>query len=87
LPIRMDPGMAFGTGTHPTTVPCLSMIEMYLKKGDDFLDMGTGSGILMIAAAELGAERVVGIDKDETSGFGSCGNAYESILGFHNRKV
>jgi ribosomal protein L11 methyltransferase len=65
LVIRIDPGLAFGSGTHPTTALCLSMIETYLKKGDDFLDVGTGSGILMIAAAQLGAEMVVGIDKDE----------------------
>ena len=65
--IELDPGMAFGTGTHPTTVLCVAMIEKYLKKGDDFLDVGTGSGILMIAAAGLGAARVCGIDKDETA--------------------
>jgi ribosomal protein L11 methyltransferase len=65
LVIRIDPGMAFGTGAHPTTALCLSMMETYLKKGDDFLDVGTGSGILMIAAAELGAGMVVGIDKNE----------------------
>ena len=65
--IELDPGMAFGTGTHPTTVLCAAMIETYLKKGDCFLDVGTGSGILMIAAAKLGAARVCGIDKDETA--------------------
>ena len=65
--IELDPGMAFGTGTHPTTVLCAAMIEKYLKKGDRFLDVGTGSGILMIAAAGLGAARVCGIDKDETA--------------------
>ena len=65
--IKIDSGMAFGTGTHPTTALCLSMLEDYLNKGDEFLDVGTGSGILMIAAAKLGAERVVGIDKNETA--------------------
>ena len=65
--IELDPGMAFGTGTHPTTVLCAAMIEKYLKTGDCFLDVGTGSGILMIAAARLGAARVCGIDKDETA--------------------
>lgn len=65
--IELDPGMAFGTGTHPTTVLCAAMIEKYLKKGDGFLDVGTGSGILMIAAARLGAARICGIDKDETA--------------------
>ena len=67
LVIRIDPGMAFGTGTHPTTALCMNLIEEYLKKGDHFLDVGTGSGILMIAAAKLGAEKVVGIDKNEMS--------------------
>lgn len=65
--IELDPGMAFGTGTHPTTVLCAAMIETYLKKGDCFLDVGTGSGILMIAASRLGAARVCGIDTDETA--------------------
>jgi ribosomal protein L11 methyltransferase len=65
--IELDPGMAFGTGTHPTTVLSVAMIEKYLKKGDAFLDVGTGSGILMIAAAGLGAARICGIDKDETA--------------------
>jgi len=65
--IELDPGMAFGTGTHPTTVLCVAMIEKYLKTDDCFLDIGTGSGILMIAAARLGASRVCGIDKDETT--------------------
>ena len=63
--VELDPGMAFGTGTHPTTALCIEMIEAHLKKGDTFLDLGTGSGILMIAAAKLGAEMVCGVDKDE----------------------
>lgn len=67
LVIKIDSGMAFGTGAHPTTALCLSMIEDYLNKGDDFLDVGTGSGILMIAAAKLGAKMVVGIDKNKTA--------------------
>jgi len=65
--IELDPGMAFGTGTHPTTTLCISMIEKYIKKGDKFLDIGTGSGILMIAAAKLGAQKVCGIDNDEVA--------------------
>ncbi len=63
--LELDPGMAFGTGTHPTTVLCIKMIEQYLKQGSSFLDVGTGSGILMIAAAKLGAKHVTGIDNDE----------------------
>ena len=65
--IELDPGMAFGTGTHPTTALCIGLIEKYLSKGESFLDVGTGSGILMIAAAKLGAGRLCGIDKDEVA--------------------
>ena len=63
--IEIDPGMAFGTGTHPTTALCIQMIENHLNAGDSFLDVGTGSGILMIAAAKLGASVVHGVDNDE----------------------
>ncbi len=63
--VEIDPGMAFGTGTHPTTAMCIRLIEQYLKKGDTFLDIGTGSGILMIVAAKLGADTLCGIDNDE----------------------
>ena len=67
LVIELDPGMAFGTGTHPTTTMCISLIEKYLEKDDLFLDIGTGSGILMIAAAKLGAGKICGIDHDDTA--------------------
>lgn len=63
--LEVDPGMAFGTGTHPTTALCITLMEKYLLAGSTFLDIGTGSGILMIAAAKLGAVRLVGIDNDE----------------------
>jgi ribosomal protein L11 methyltransferase len=65
--IHLDPGMAFGTGTHPTTAMCLKLMETFLKPGQTFLDVGTGSGILMIAAAKLGAASLLGIDTDETA--------------------
>ncbi len=63
--LEIDPGMAFGTGTHPTTALCITLIERYLSAGSTFLDIGTGSGILMVLAARLGAARLVGIDNDE----------------------
>ena len=65
--IHLDPGMAFGTGTHPSTAMCIKLIETYLKPGSTFLDIGTGSGILMVAAAKLGAEHIMGIDNDEVA--------------------
>ncbi|HSO18845.1 MAG TPA: 50S ribosomal protein L11 methyltransferase [Desulfosarcina sp.] len=63
--LEIDPGMAFGTGTHPTTALCIRLLQNHLRAGDSFLDVGTGSGILMIAAAKLGAAFVSGIDNDE----------------------
>jgi ribosomal protein L11 methyltransferase len=65
--LELDPGMAFGTGTHPTTALCVQLIESHLKSGDSFLDIGTGSGILMLAAAKLGAEWLCGSDRDGTA--------------------
>lgn len=64
LVIEIDPGMAFGTGTHETTSLCLELIEKYMKPGDDVLDVGCGSGILAIAAGLLGANDVLGIEID-----------------------
>jgi ribosomal protein L11 methyltransferase len=63
--VELDPGMAFGTGTHPTTALCIEMIEAHLTAGDSFLDVGTGSGILMVVASKLGADKIYGVDKDE----------------------
>jgi len=62
--LEIDPGMAFGTGTHPTTRMCIGLIEKHLRPGDTFLDVGTGSGILMLAAAKLGAKAMTGVDND-----------------------
>ena len=63
LIIELDPGMAFGTGTHETTAMCVEMIEKHYH-GGKVLDVGTGSGILAIAAARLGADSVLGVDID-----------------------
>ncbi len=69
IPIRIDPGMAFGTGTHPTTQLCLELLEVQLLKEAelldvDIIDVGCGSGILSIAALKLGASRAFGVDTD-----------------------
>jgi ribosomal protein L11 methyltransferase len=64
LIIEIDPGMAFGTGTHPTTALCVQLLERYLQPGRTVLDVGTGSGILLIAAAKLGAGHLTGTDLD-----------------------
>ena len=62
--IRLDPGLAFGTGSHPTTRLCLEWLCMHPPLGCSVLDYGCGSGILAIAAAKLGADRVTGVDLD-----------------------
>ena len=64
--ITLDPGCAFGTGTHQTTQLCMKAIEKYLKKDDSVADIGTGSGILAICAKKFGANSVYGCDNDET---------------------
>ncbi len=63
--IELDPGMAFGTGTHETTTMCIQAMEKYMKASDTVLDIGCGSGILAIAASKLGAKNVIGVDLDE----------------------
>lgn len=65
LIIELDPGMAFGTGTHPTTVMCIQALERTVTKGDKVIDVGTGSGVLSIAAAMLGAAKVSAFDLDQ----------------------
>lgn len=66
ITINIDPGCAFGTGTHQTTQLCMVGLEKYLKKGDKVADIGTGSGILAIYAMKLGASSAFGCDNDET---------------------
>ena len=67
LIVEIDPGMAFGTGTHETTRLCIQMLDNIIRGGETVFDVGTGSGILAIAAAKLGAAKVLGIDNDERS--------------------
>ena len=64
--INLDPGCAFGTGTHQTTQLCMKALEKYMKKGDSVADIGTGSGILSILAMKLGASKTYGCDIDDT---------------------
>lgn len=63
--LHLEPGLAFGTGTHETTRLCLELLERYVAPGCDVLDVGCGSGILSVAALLLGADRAVGVDIDE----------------------
>lgn len=65
--VKLDPGMAFGTGTHESTMLCLEAIQRYIKPGFDVIDIGTGSGILAIAAKKLGANRVLAVDIDDVA--------------------
>jgi len=65
--VELDPGMAFGTGTHETTILCIEALEKYVKKDAVVYDVGCGSGILSIVAAKLGAKKVIGIDIDDLS--------------------
>ncbi|WP_431029742.1 50S ribosomal protein L11 methyltransferase [Lysinibacillus sp. LZ02] len=67
LIIELDPGMAFGTGTHPTTVMCLQALEKVVQVGETVVDVGTGSGVLSIGAALLGAKSVHALDLDEVA--------------------
>ncbi|WP_339311114.1 50S ribosomal protein L11 methyltransferase [Paenibacillus sp. FSL M7-0896] len=62
--IEIDPGMAFGTGTHPTTALCLRALEKHIVSGDEVIDVGTGSGILAVGAMLLGAASVLALDLD-----------------------
>lgn len=65
LLIELDPGRAFGTGSHPTTSLCLRLMEENIKENQSVIDVGTGSGILMVAAERLGASTIFGTDIDE----------------------
>lgn len=98
--IDLEPGLAFGTGTHETTRLCLELLEKYVQPDCDFLDMGCGSGILSVAALLLGAKSAVGVDIDplavktavenaENNGVqarftGICGNLAEKVSGRFN---
>ena len=75
LIVEIDPGTAFGTGAHETTKLCIKALKKYLKKGDNLLDVGCGSGILSIIGMKLGAGAALGIDIDENASRTSVENA------------
>lgn len=93
--LSIDPGLAFGTGSHETTRLCLEMCEKYMKKGDSVLDVGCGSGILGIATLLLGAEKAVGVDIDEAAvrtaeenaAINGVGDRFTAICGSFTDKV
>lgn len=76
--LQLDPGLAFGTGSHPTTRLCLQWLDHNLKGGESVLDYGCGSGILAIAALKLGAGSATGVDIDEQAILASKGNAVQN---------
>ena len=78
LNIVLDPGLAFGTGSHPTTHLCLAWLADHVKGGDSVLDYGCGSGILAIAAKKLGAAEVIGVDIDSQAIQSSKHNAAQN---------
>ncbi len=80
--LMLDPGLAFGTGSHPTTKLCLSWLDENIQAGDSVLDYGCGSGILAIAALKLGASHVVGVDIDEHAVTASHENAERNACDF-----
>lgn len=75
IPLYLNPGLIFGTGSHGTTRLCLEGVETYVQPGDRVLDLGTGSGILSIAALRLGASQAVGCDIDPKAGRVALENA------------
>jgi len=86
LNIVLDPGLAFGTGHHPTTRMCLRWLERMVRGGETVLDFGCGSGILAIAAMKLGAARADGVDIDEQALLAARRNAMQNRVQatFHN---
>lgn len=77
--IKINPGMAFGTGTHESTYMCLELLEKYVNKDDEIFDIGCGSGILAIAGLKLGAKRALAVDIDD-----KCIDASHENAGLNN---
>lgn len=84
--IILDPGLAFGTGAHPTTRLCLRWLAAHLRGGESVIDFGCGSGILAIAAIKLGAASASGIDVDEQALLAARSNAVQNqtVIRFHD---
>jgi len=80
LVIELDPGMAFGIGTHPTTVMCIKLLEKIIRGGETVFDIGTGSGILAIVSAKLGAGEVKAVDVDEVAVKAAKANASLNLV-------
>ncbi|GGY02050.1 50S ribosomal protein L11 methyltransferase [Paludibacterium paludis] len=78
--LQLDPGLAFGTGSHPTTRLCLQWLDAHIRGGESLLDYGCGSGILAIAALKLGAGRAVGVDIDPQAVRASIDNASQNSV-------
>ena len=90
IPVILDPGLTFGTGAHPSTQMCMEFMEELVKDGMDVIDLGSGSGILSIAALRLGAKTAVGVDIDpkaediarENAGFNDFGpDRFDAVTG------
>jgi len=81
--IRLDPGLAFGSGTHPTTDLCLQWLDGLNLQGNSVLDFGCGSGILALAALKLGAKHAIGVDNDPQALLASVDNAERNGVGEH----
>lgn len=78
--IRLDPGLAFGTGTHPTTALCLEWLDQHIHETDYVIDYGCGSGILALAALKLGAKRVLAVDNDPQALEATQSNAEQNAI-------
>lgn len=95
ITVTLDPGMAFGTGTHETTRLCMQLVEKYVKSDSTFLDIGTGSGILAITSLLLGAKKAVGVDIDdivltvghENAKLNNVDDRFEVIIGDLTEKI
>ena len=87
IPLRLDPGLIFGTGSHPTTRMCLAALEDFAGNGKRVLDLGCGSGILGIGALNLGCESCTGCDIDPKAPDVACANAALNAIGSERFRV